>query len=166
MSNSVYAAIPIMIVLAILQTAALPSLPLFGLVPQLPFLVALAWGLVRGLQEGLIWAFVAGIAVGLFSLAPLGLSALTCMVSIGVALRLQTALPPRRLLVAMALAMLATVIYLGVYAIGLRLFGFGTTFGVALDLMPLVLLHAVLIIPIISVTGAINKALQPRRVEL
>jgi rod shape-determining protein MreD len=166
MSNSVYAAIPIMLLLAVLQTAALPSLPIFGLVPQLPFLVALAWGLVRGFQEGLIWAFVAGIAVGLFSLAPLGLSALAYMASIGIALRLQAALPPRRLPVAISLAMLATAIYLIIFTISLRLFGFGTTAGAALDLMPLVLLHAVLIIPIVSVTGAISNALRPRRVEL
>jgi rod shape-determining protein MreD len=166
MSNSVYFAIPIMIVLAVLQAAVWPAFPVFGLVPQLPFLVALGWGLVRGPEEGLVWAFVAGIAVGLLSLAPLGLSALAYMAAIGAALALQAVLPPHRLVVAVGLAVLATLIYLVVYFVGLRLFGFGTTLDVAVGLVPLALLHAVLIVPIFVVAGAINRALQPRRVEL
>jgi len=38
-----YAAIPLMAVLAILQTAVLPRIPIAGLEPQLVFLVARPW---------------------------------------------------------------------------------------------------------------------------
>ena len=75
MSSSIYVAIPVMALLTVLQTAVLPHFPIFGLVPQLPFLFALAWGIVRGLDEGVVWAFVAGFLVDLLSVTPLGISA-------------------------------------------------------------------------------------------
>ena len=50
MAVNFYVAIPLMAVLAILQTAVLPRFPIAGLEPQLVFLVALAWGLLRGLE--------------------------------------------------------------------------------------------------------------------
>ena len=64
MSSTIYLAIPVMLVLAVVQTAVLPRFPIFGLVPLLPFLVALAWGLLRGMNEGIVWAFVGGLLPG------------------------------------------------------------------------------------------------------
>ena len=85
MAVNFYAAIPLMAVLAILQTAVLPRFPIAGLEPQLVFLVALAWGLLRGLEEGLVWAFIAGLWLDLFSMTPLGLSSLAFMAAVAVA---------------------------------------------------------------------------------
>ncbi len=165
MGNHVYIAIPVMALLAIVQSAILPRFPIVGLTPQLLFLVALVWGNQRGLEEGLIWAFIAGIFVDLFSLAPLGISSLAFMAGVAGPLLLQPILPPRRLLVAMLQAGLGTLVYLSVYAVGLRLFGFGVSVGGLLDMLPLVLLHAVLIVPIFLLLGATLRVMRPRRVE-
>ncbi len=166
MGNHVYIAIPVMALLAIVQSAILPRFPIVGLTPQLLFIVALVWGNQRGLEEGLIWAFIAGIFVDLFSLAPLGISSLAFMAGVTGPLLLQPILPPRRLLVAMLQAGLGTFIYLSVYAIGLRLFGFGVSVGGLLDMLPLVLLHAVLIVPVFLLLGATLRVMRPRRVEV
>lgn len=166
MTTSIYVAIPVMLVLALIQTAVLPDLPILGLMPQLPFLVALAWGLLRTAEEGVVWAFVAGISVGLFSLAPLGLTALAYMGGVGLSLLLLRWLPPRRLSIAILLTAVGSAIYLTIYFIGLRLFGFGGSGGVAYELLPLILLHAVLIVPIYLLMAAILRALRPKRVEL
>ena len=89
MAVSFYAAIPLMALLAIVQTAVLPHFPIAGVEPQLLFLVALAWGLVRGLEDGLVWAFI-GIGVNYSSLvgvlissivAALAVAALTVLVA-------------------------------------------------------------------------------------
>lgn len=165
MGNHVYVAIPVMALLAIIQSSVLPRFPVAGLTPQLLFIVALVWGNQRGLEEGLIWAFIAGIFVDLFSLAPLGISALAFMAGVAVPLLLQPILPPRRLLVAMLQAGLGTFIYLTVYAVGLRLFGFGVSAGGLLAMAPLVIFHAVLIVPIFLLLGATLRVLRPRRVE-
>ncbi len=165
MGNHVYIAIPVMALLAIIQSAILPQFPVAGLSPQLLFIMALVWGNQRGLEEGLIWAFIAGIFVDLFSLAPLGISSLAFMAGVAGPLLLQPILPPRRLLVAMLQAGLGTFIYLAAYAIGLRLFGFGVSVGGLVEMMPLVILHTVLIVPIFLLLGATLRVMRPRRVE-
>lgn len=165
LGNHVYIAIPVMALLAILQSSVLARFPIVAVVPQLMFLVALAWGMERGLEEGLVWAFIAGIFTDLFSLAPMGISALAFMAGVAGPLLLRRALPPRRLLVAMLLAALGTLIYLTLYAITLRPFGFGISVRGLAGLLPLVVLHSILIVPIYLVTGALLRAFQPKRVE-
>lgn len=166
MTASIYIALPLMLVLAILQAAVLPGITLLGPAPQLPFLVAMSWGLLRGIEQGVFWAFVGGIAVGLLSVAPLGLTSLAYMAGVGGALLLLRFLPQRRLGVSILLTAIASVIYLIVYFIGLRLFGRGGSGDLFFELLPLVLIHAILIVPIYLIMSAIERALRPRRVEL
>jgi len=161
----IFVAIPLMAVLAILHTSVLAQIPVLGAAPQLLFLVALAWGIVRGTEEGLVWAFVAGVFTDLFSLAPLGISSLAFMAGVAGPLMIRHALPPHRLLVAMFLAALGTVIYLTVYAVGLRIFGFGIGLGGLAELLPLIGFHAILILPIYLIVDSILRTFRPRRVE-
>jgi len=161
----IFIAVPLMAVLAILHTSVLAQIPVLGAAPQLLFLVALAWGIVRGMEEGLAWAFVAGVFTDLFSLAPLGISSLAFMAGVAGPLMIRRALPPHRLLVAMFLAALGTVIYLTVYAVGLRIFGFGIGLGGLAELLPLIGFHAILILPIYLIVNSILRTFRPRRVE-
>lgn len=165
MPKHIFVAIPLMAVLAILHTSVLAQIPVLGAAPQLLFLVALAWGIVRGMEEGLVWAFVAGVFTDLFSLAPLGISSLAFMAGVAGPLMIRHALPPHRLLVAMFLAALGTVIYLTVYAVGLRIFGFGIGLGGLAELLPLIGFHAILILPIYLIVDSILRTFRPRRVE-
>jgi rod shape-determining protein MreD len=166
MGNHFYVAIPVMALLGVIQTSILTRFPVASVSPQLLFVVALGWGLTYGFEEGLIWAFIAGLFNDLFSVAPLGVSSLAFMVGVGAPLLLRPALPPRRLLVAMLLAALGTLIYLIIYAGLLRIFGQGISFGGLLSLMPLLLLHAVLIVPVYTLLMAIQRTVRPRRVEI
>lgn len=165
MGNHIYIAIPVMALLAILQSSVLSRFPIVGVVPQVLFVLALAWGLERGIEEGLIWAFIAGIFADIFSLAPMGISALAFMAGVGIPLAIRRVMPPRRLLVAMLLVAFGTLIYLAVYTVGLRVFGFGIGSSGALELLPLVVIHAVLIAPAYVLVGALVRAFKPRRVE-
>ena len=165
MAVNFYAAIPLMAVLAIIQTAILPRFPIAGVEPQLLFLVALAWGLLRGLDEGLVWAFIAGIWVDLFSLTPVRLSSLAFMAGVAAPILLQPMLPPRRLPVTALLAALGTLIYLLLYVIALGLLGHGLSAVGLAGLLPIVLLHAILVLPIYYVVHQLLRVLQPRRVE-
>jgi rod shape-determining protein MreD len=162
--NHIYLAIPVMAVLAIIQSSVLPRFPIVGIMPQLLFLLAMAWGLLRGLEEGLVWAFIAGIFIDLFSMAPLGLSSLAFMAGVGVVV-LQPALPPRRLLVAMLLTGLGTLIYLAFYVIALRVTGRGISGAGLAGLLPLIPLHALLIVPLYLLLANVLRVTRPRRVE-
>jgi rod shape-determining protein MreD len=162
MGNSLYIAIPLMGLLAVIQTAILPRFPVAGVAPQLLFLVALAWGLLRGLREGLVWAFIAGIWVDLFSVAPVGVSSLAFMAALVATIPLQQILPPRRLLSAILLAGLGTLIYLIVYLVALRVFGHTLSLVGLTELLPIILLNLILIAPIYLILQMILRTFHPR----
>jgi rod shape-determining protein MreD len=121
MSSSIYLALPLLALLAIFQANLLPHFPILGVVPQLFFLAALAWGMLHGLIEGLVWAFVAGIFVDLFSATPLGVTALASMAAVTVALLVKDVLPENRIIVPALVAALATLIFWLIYSTLLRL---------------------------------------------
>jgi rod shape-determining protein MreD len=123
MSSSIYVAMPLMIVLAIIQTAVLPLFPSMALMPQVPLLVILSRGLLRGVNDGVLWAFVAGISLDLFSASPLGLTSLALMAAILIVIWIGRVLPPNRLLLPTLLCGLATIIWQLLYLLLLRLFG-------------------------------------------
>ena len=73
---------------------------------------------------------------------------------------------PKHIFVAIPLmAALGTVIYLTVYAVGLRIFGFGIGLGGLAELLPLIGFHAILILPIYLIVDSILRTFRPRRVE-
>lgn len=166
MSASIYMAVPAMILLAIAQTAILPHFPLFGVVPQLPLLVALVWGLLRGPNEGALWAFVAGICLDLFSVGPIGATALAYMLAVLAATWSTRLLPANRYLVPVLLAGLTTLLSLLLYLLLLRLMGPSPSSLEIGAIVPLMLLHGGLILPIYGLMVVLQRAFRPHRVEV
>lgn len=76
MNLTTYLSVPILLVLAMLQTAVLPLFPLFGLVPVWILLVVIIWSMLRGPQEGVVWGFFGGLMLDIFSAGPFGLNAM------------------------------------------------------------------------------------------
>jgi rod shape-determining protein MreD len=76
-----YLTIAGLIVLAILQSTVMPRITVLGVHPDLVLLVVTSWSLLRGAQEGMLWALVGGIAVDLFSGAPFGVITLSLLVT-------------------------------------------------------------------------------------
>ena len=163
---SAFLALPIMAVLTILQTAALSRFPVLGVVVSLPFLVALAWGLLRGVNEGVIWAFIAGFFLDLFTVAPAGGLALTYMIAIFAVCLINEALPVNRFVIPMILAALATTIQWLLYAIFLGLFGYNALVNFPTSLASLVLLQTFLILPIYWLLYMVQRTMRPRVVEI
>ncbi len=163
---SVYLAVPVMLVLAVVQTAVLPHFPILGLIPQPVFLVALSWGLLRGINEGIVWAFIGGICLDLFSVGPLGATALAFMLAILAVTWVENAMPTSRFFLPMIMAALATLIYLFVYFFLLRLLGQQFNMQTAVALSPLAILHGALVLPIYWLMYYLDRGFRPRRIEL
>lgn len=166
MTVSFYVSVPVMLLLVVLQTAVLPFFPIFGLSPQLPFLFALGWGLTRSEEEGLIWAFVGGLFVDIFSIAPLGLMILAYLAGITAVLWITRALPDSRWFLPILLSMLATAVMVIVYIFLMNLIGPLNGLNALSALAPLVLLHAIGILPVYWLLSGIDQLLRPRRVQL
>ncbi|HIC94541.1 MAG TPA: rod shape-determining protein MreD [Anaerolineae bacterium] len=76
---NVYAAILLLGTVAIVQSTAIPHLAIMGVKPDLMLLVVMSWSLLRGGEEGLVWAFIGGLALDILSGAPFGASTLALM---------------------------------------------------------------------------------------
>jgi rod shape-determining protein MreD len=108
---TIYLVIPLLLAVAVLQSSAVPHLAVLGVFPDLPVLFVVNWSLVRGPREGVIWGFIAGVAMDLLSGAPFGAATLSLMVvgflsGLGAAtvVRAQFVLPP-------VTVFLATLVY-------------------------------------------------------
>jgi rod shape-determining protein MreD len=73
---SIYLVIPLLVAVAVVQATFMPHLRIWGVFPDLPLLIVVSWSLLRGGGKGVVWGFIAGIAVDLFSGAPFGAAAL------------------------------------------------------------------------------------------
>jgi rod shape-determining protein MreD len=165
-SYNIYIAIPLMAVLAVVQSSILPRFPIFGFVPILPLLVVVAWSLLRSPDEGVLWAFVAGFFLDLFSASPLGSQSLAMMLAVIAVTTAQRSLPVSRLWLPALLTAAATLIYLAVYLLLIRLAGFPIDWQIANPLPQLTLLHGFLAVPVYWLAMTINHRLTPRRIEV
>jgi rod shape-determining protein MreD len=77
---TIYLVVPLLVVVAILQTTVVSHLTLWGVFADLPLLVVVGWSLLRGAREGVVWGFVGGLAVDLLSGAPFGAATLALTV--------------------------------------------------------------------------------------
>jgi rod shape-determining protein MreD len=166
MKSSVYIALPLFLLLAVVQTAVLPYFPMFGAVVQLPLLVVITWTLLHGLEEGIVWAFIAGFWLDMFSIGPLGATALAYMTAVLVIASLDKVLPSGRFFMPILYAILGSFVYLLLYIPFVRLLGYGTTISQTTDLITLILLNAGFMLPVYWSIYGIERTIRPRRVEV
>lgn len=161
MSLSAYLAVPLMLVLAILQSAVLPRFPVFGIVLQLPLLFVVACFMRRGINEAVWWAFIGGLCMDLFSVGPVGATALTFIGTVLICSGIEATLPRNTYLLPVLLAFVATLSSFALYWVIVRLFGRPVTMLSFTSLLPVALFHAVSILPIYGLLGLFNRALRP-----
>ena len=165
MLATVLFALPVMGLLTLLQTAVLPRIAPFEVLPSFPFIVALAWSLVSSLEEGIVWAFIGGLFMDIFTIAPVGGLSLTYVIAVLAVGLLTDFLPSNRVLVPMLMAAIATVIQQVLYMLYLALFGISASMTLT-SLAELVIAQAVLILPVHWLFYVIRRALKPRPVQI
>lgn len=121
MNTSFYLAFPLTLLLLVLQVSISSHMGLFGVTPQLLFLVTVPWGLYYGLQQGFILAFVSGILIDLFSAGPMGGSSLALMAAVTAAVIFKRFLPENRIIVPAILGAIASLVFWMVYILLVRI---------------------------------------------
>jgi len=66
--------------LALLQSTVMPKITLLGVHPDLVLMAVTSWSLLRGAEEGMLWALISGIVLDLFSGAPFGIYSLALLI--------------------------------------------------------------------------------------
>jgi rod shape-determining protein MreD len=69
---SLYITIPLLVATALIQSTVLSHISILGVKPELMLMVVISWSLLRGPGEGMVWAFIGGMGLDLFSGAPFG----------------------------------------------------------------------------------------------
>ncbi|HSM54706.1 MAG TPA: rod shape-determining protein MreD [Candidatus Sulfomarinibacteraceae bacterium] len=165
MNRSIYLGVALMVVLTILQATLFARFPILD-VPLQPALVAtLAWGLLRGPYEGLVWAFIGGILLDIFSITPTGATALSLMAATLLVIYIQQVLPENPYLFPVLLTALGMTVHLLIYTglLWVAQYGFNDR---ALALLPAAtFVHALLAIPIYWLLHYVDRLLYPPRIE-
>lgn len=166
MSRSVYVAVGLLVVLAIGQATIFSRFPLFGIVPQFALVVAICWALLRGPYEGLIWAFIASLFLDLFSIGPLGSTALPLMIAVLVITQVRQIIPENPYALPPLLVGLAMVVYMVLYTLLLQVTRPGVGWQWLQQLPATVLLHAILTLPVYWLLRVLARLLYPPQIEV
>jgi rod shape-determining protein MreD len=164
---TIYLVIPLLLAAAILQTSVVPHLAVRGVFPDLPLLIVVNWSLVRGAREGIVWGFVAGVAVDLLSGAPFGAATLSLMV-VGLVSGLASATVVRaRFVLPPVTVFLATLLYDLVFLSVVQVVGHPVDWGGTLlrIALPSALLNAVLTPPFFWITRTLDRWIARREME-
>ena len=138
------------LVAAISQVAIMPAFSIFGVQPNLVIVLLVAWLAAREHLEALVLIPVAGFALGLLDSQPLGLAMLALAPLILLTDLKDLRLLDSDLLPAIALIMVAVVVYEGTIMVTLVLRGESVTWlaNVTNVLVPAAIANALLLIPV------------------
>lgn len=73
------------VVAALAEFTIVPYLRVGDAVPHLVLVFGVIWAITGGLEAGMVWAFVGGLALDVLGLRPLGASAFSLLLAIGLA---------------------------------------------------------------------------------
>jgi rod shape-determining protein MreD len=108
---TIYLVVPLLVTVAILQSTLVSHFRIWGVFADLPLLVVVSWSLLRGPREGLIWGFVAGLTLDLFSGAPFGAATFGLMAASFLSGLGQSTVFRSQLFLPVIVMLLATVVY-------------------------------------------------------
>lgn len=110
-----YLMVPLLLLLCLLQSTAAARMKIAGVKPELVLLMVVIGALVYGARPGVVWAFVAGVGMDIFSGGPFGASSLALMASALVAGLGHRPFSRFNIFVPLAATALGTLAYAGVY---------------------------------------------------
>ena len=134
---------------------------------DLPLLVVVSWGLLRGPREGLSWGFLAGVAVDLFSGAPFGAATFGLM-AVGFLSGLgQSTVFRSQIFLPVLVMLLATIVYDMLFMIVTWISGYGVSWLDSLFrlVLPSAVLNAVLMPVVFVIVRWLNTRLGREEME-
>ena len=143
---TIYLVVPLLVATAILQSTLVSHFRIWGIFADLPLLVVVSWSLLRGPREGLIWGFIAGVAVDLFSGAPFGAATFGLMAAGFLSGLGQSTVFRSQLFLPLLAMLLATIVYDMLFLLVVSISGYTVTWLDSLWhlILPSAVLNAVL----------------------
>ncbi|MGD8398899.1 MAG: rod shape-determining protein MreD [Anaerolineae bacterium] len=108
---TIYLVVPLLLGVGLLQATVIPHLTVWGISPDLPLLVVVSWGILRGAQQGALWGFVAGLVLDFFSGAPFGAATLSLMAAGFLAGLASAGVSGSQAILPLVITLVATLVY-------------------------------------------------------
>ncbi|MBI4768927.1 MAG: rod shape-determining protein MreD [Chloroflexi bacterium] len=165
---SVYLGLPLLTLIAVLQSAVLSRFHVFGGTPDLMLVAVVCWSLAARGPQGVAWAFAGGLLLDVFSGAPPGSAAAGLVLVVYLA-----GFTEGRLWGAPALLPLAAVLF-GSMVYHLVALGILLLYGRAVDLrlafsyvtLPATFINVLLTLPVYKLARWLHDLLNPPRVAI
>ena len=162
------AAIPVLAVLLIFQSAVVSRIPLLLGTPDLVLLAIIGWALQKRVQSAWQWAFIGGLLVSFASALPFGSYLLGYLVTVGLAQGLRRRVWKMHILAMYSTTFLGTIICLFIDVLAQRLWGVSLSLNIVFNqiILPSLLLNLVLAGPTYVLLGDLAEWLYPIELEM
>lgn len=161
-------ALPILVVLVILQTAILSQVTLLHGTADLVLVALVAWSLQKRVRTAWFWGLIGGLMVGYLSALPFGVMALGYLLAVALALLLRQRVWELPILAMLIATFFVTFLVQLVQIVALRLNGSPLSFWEAIDqvTLPSVLLNLILAIPFYAIFNDLARWLYPEPLDV
>ncbi len=156
-------AIPIILLVVVLQSSIVSRVPLLSGIADLPLVILAAWALQEGVDTAYHWAISAGLLVGFVSGIPLLVPLVAYLLVVILARLLQRRVWQAPLLAMFGVTLIGTL-FMHIFSLGaLRLAGTSLPFVDTLGLLtlPSILLNMLLAIPVYAVMRDLARWMYP-----
>ncbi len=160
--------LPILIVVAVLQSTVLYHVRFIGGSFDTMLIIVLAWSLAQRGNDGLIWAFVGGLIADSLSAGPPGAITLSLVGVIAVISVTEGRFYKANWPVAMISSVLGTLIYHLIYLLVLAISGYPVNLidTIAVVTFPSAILNFLLMLPTYQTARVVARLAAPPKVEL
>jgi rod shape-determining protein MreD len=160
--------IPLLIILAILQTTLLADIHFFDGRPDVILLAVVGWSLAGGDRQAMIWGLIGGLLLDSFSGLPLGSSAISLILIAFLVSLYAGRVWEANLLMPLGIALLGSLIF---HALALGwLFAIGRSihlqFALTRVILPSTILNVILILPTTQLMLGLHRRLYPPEIEI
>ena len=168
MTRTIVVGLPILTLAAVLQSSVLSRLSFFGGTLDLVLLVTLGWTIAGDWHGGIVWGFIGGLGLDLFSGGPLGLAAFGLVLMAYVASLTEGRFWRSHVLLPLTTSVLGTFGFHAVVLIGLSVSGQPVNLGDALArvTLPAAVLNAACMLPVYHALRWLRAQVFPARVKI
>jgi rod shape-determining protein MreD len=161
---SPYLVLPLLIIIALVQTTLLPIFLPGPVRPDLMLMVVVGWGVVHGNGQAMLWGLGGGLLLDLFSGAPFGLHTFGLGAIGWLADTLQTNFFRSNILIPLATIFVATLLYHIGQAAVMQLLGYTINWAVYVFnvVLPTAILNTALMPLVYFVLRRLDRVVRPR----
>jgi rod shape-determining protein MreD len=160
--------IPLLIVLAILQTTVFADIHFFDGRPDIILLAVLGWGLAGGDRQSMVWGLIGGLLLDAFSGLPLGATSISLILIAFLVSFYTRRVWEANLFMPLGITLVASLVF-HAYSLGwVVILGreIDLPFAFSRVILPSTILNVILILPVAQLLLSLFRRLYPQEIEI